>query len=354
MVKRLLSIAGCVAVALAAAVAIGWQAPPDRAAATRATVSASSSVRADGRLRILASSDARRVTVRYRTRSGVLRNVRARLHDGKARVVLPRRATAVRVRALATRTLMRSRWVRPVPRTPASPLPTSSPADPPAAAGMLTAQDLTTVAGLRVYFGHQSVGGNILDAVPAVFDQFGVAPPDILTRPSSAGGFLAHGLVGSNGDPLGKIADFETDMRQGLAGQLDVALMKFCYVDVTAATDVQPIFQSYRDTLDRLSADHPRVRFLAVTVPLTTDSPADNARRTRLNELIRQAFAGRVFDLAAVESSAPDGSRVTGTHQGQVYERLYPDYSTDGGHLDARGAGRAATEMLRVIARTQG
>jgi lysophospholipase L1-like esterase len=157
--------------------------------------------------------------------------------------------------------------------------------------------------------------------------------------------------VGVNGDPSGKVADFDADMRNGLASTVDVALMKFCYVDVTAGTDVQRLFQKYRDTLNGLSADYPQVRFVAVTVPLTVDSPADNVTRTRLNAMIRQAYPGRLFDLAAVESTRPDGTRVTGSAQGQSYEALHPGYSSDGGHLNPDGARRAAAEMLRVIAR---
>ncbi len=73
--------------------------------------------------------------------------------------------------------------------------------------------------------------------------------------------------------------------------------------------------------------------------------------RERLNALIRHEYAGdHLFDLAAIESTAPDGSRVVGTYQGQRYYRLYDGYASDSGHLNGEGARVAATAWLKAIA----
>ena len=78
---------------------------------------------------------------------------------------------------------------------------------------------------------------------------------------------------------------------------------------------------------------------------------AENAARERLNALIRREYAGgHLFDLAAIESTAPDGSRAIGMYKGQQYYRLYDGYASDSGHLNGEGARVAATAWLKTIA----
>ena len=116
-----------------------------------------------------------------------------------------------------------------------------------------------------------------------------------------------------------------------------------------------------------LQREFPEVTFVHVTVPLTTgqgvlskaEEPvtgsngygaADNAARERLNAMIRREYAGRhLFDLAAIESTAPDGSRAVGTYEGQQYYRLDNSYASDSGHLNKTGARVAATAWLKAI-----
>ena len=47
------------------------------------------------------------------------------------------------------------------------------------------------------------------------------------------GGFVRHAFIGENGKPLLKIQDFDARMRSGIGEQVDVAMMKLCYVDIT-------------------------------------------------------------------------------------------------------------------------
>ena len=117
------------------------------------------------------------------------------------------------------------------------------------------------------------------------------------------------------------------------------------------------LFATYRGTIAALGRDFPEVTFVHVTVPLMTEQgqlsklksrltgssghgPAENAARERLNELIRREYAGgHLFDLAAVESTAPDGSRAVGTYKGQQYYRLYDGYAPTPGTSTARVPG---------------
>ena len=238
-------------------------------------------------------------------------------------------------------------------------------------ASSITTEDLTAAARTKVFFGHQSVGMNVLDAVPGVYADLGLKAPPIeqgRTEAGPEGGFIAHQFIGENEKPLLKIDDFDRTMRGGMGRQVDVALMKFCYVDITTSTDVDALFAKYRDTMAALERDFPNVTFIHATVPLTTEpslslklktglgvsdrfSWPENVARERLNALIRREYAGRhLFDLAAIESTKPDGTRVSGRHENQEYFALYDGYASDLGHLNAVGAKIAATAFLEAIA----
>jgi hypothetical protein len=224
-------------------------------------------------------------------------------------------------------------------------------------ASAIATADLTAVARTRVFFGHQSVGMNVLDAVPGVYADHGVSAPPIeqgRTEPGPNGGFIAHQFIGENFKPLLKLEDFDRIMRGGMGRQVDVALMKFCYVDITTSTDVDALFARYRDTMDALQRAFPNVTFIHVTDPLTTvaGGEADNVARERLNALIRGEYMGRhLFDLAAIESTKPDGTRVAGRYDNHEYFALYDGYASDVGHLNAVGSEVAATAFLGAIAR---
>jgi len=212
----------------------------------------------------------------------------------------------------------------------------------------------------RVFFGHQSVGQDVLGGVSRLAAS-GASVPEVVDA-----------RIGANEEPLAKIADFDARVRDGLGERVDVAMMKLCYIDVTAGTDVRALFDAYRTTLSALERDHPAVSFVHVTVPLTTEQgrltrlrsrltgndrfgPAENVQRERLNALFRAEYAGdRLFDLAAVESTRPDGTRVSGRHEGADYFALHDGYAADLGHLNEPGAEVAATAWLAAVARAAG
>lgn len=238
----------------------------------------------------------------------------------------------------------------------------------------ITDDELRVVADRRVFFGHQSVGANILSGVEGVFDAHGVLAPPIVetTEPEGDRGVIAHAYIGTNTDPASKVQHFAAVVRAGVGASVDVAFMKFCFVDIRQDEAVQDAFELYRTTMAQLEAEFPEVTFIHVTEPLTTELSAwrrfttsvksllgrgqtdaeQNAARAAFNALMRDEYAstGRLFDLAAIESSAPDGTPVGGVVDGRSYQELYPGYTTDGGHLNDAGSLLAAEEMLRVIA----
>src|SRR5206468_6900440 len=118
----------------------------------------------------------------------------------------------------------------------------------------------------------------------------------------------------------------------GTGSRYDVALVKFCYVDINADTDAAALFDRYRVALNDLRAKNPRTVFVHATLPLTTVQTGpkawvkqlldrapygtvENVRREQYNRLLRATYAGRepMFDLARIESTAPDGKLVTVT-----------------------------------------
>lgn len=252
------------------------------------------------------------------------------------------------------------------------------------AATTITAEDLAVAAQMRVFFGHQSVGMNLIDGTAGVFAERGLTAPEVIrvdlaggrsALPDGAGGFLAHAYIGRNDEPLEKIHDFDAAIRGGLADQIDVALMKLCYVDIISDTDVDALFQHYRGTLAALEQDFPEVTFLHVTTPLTTEPGVkravkgaikkllgrsdtyrlDNVARERMNRLMRDEYGPeRLFDLAAAQSTTPNGTRVAGRVADQPYYALYRGYASDPGHLNAAGSQHVVTGLLGLVARAAG
>ena len=72
--------------------------------------------------------------------------------------------------------------------------------------------------------------------------------------PGREGGFVDHAFIGENGKPVLKIQDFDARMRSGVGEQVDVAMMKLCYIDIDSDTDVGALFATYRETVGRAAS----------------------------------------------------------------------------------------------------
>ena len=234
----------------------------------------------------------------------------------------------------------------------------------------------SALAEKRIYFGHQSVGFDILKGVGEVVDESPRIPLRIVEAHEPLRfekPVFAHSALGANMDPRSKIDAFSALMEKKGAAELDIAFFKFCYVDVQPGTDVQRLFESYRDAVERLKKARPRTTFLHVTTPLTSLQTGpkawvkrwmgkplrgfeDNVRREELNALIRREWGaeGLVFDLAKIESILPDGSVSRFEKEGKLYPALAADYTDDGGHLNARGRRVVAEQLLVFLARVAG
>jgi len=226
-----------------------------------------------------------------------------------------------------------------------------------------------------VYFGHQSVGYDIVSGVGALEKRHGKIKLGVLESKDPAawtGPGLVHSKIGVNKDPLSKIQDFQTLMEAPAGRGPDIAFFKFCYVDIDGSTDVGALFDRYKQAMASLRAEHPSVQFVHVTTPLTViesgpkawakkilgrplEGAAGNVRRSAFNELLLKEYDGRdpVFDLAKFESTQPDGGRETFRFEGKSYPRLIADYSYDGRHLNETGAEWIAAHLLALLARLE-
>jgi hypothetical protein len=217
------------------------------------------------------------------------------------------------------------------------------------------ASELGAVRRVRFYFGHQSVGRNILDGVARI------------TRHAGSALAFAESEIGRNGDPASKCDAFLNEIERR-SGNLDIAMMKFCFVDFEAHTNPDDVFAKYSSTVEELRRRYPQLTLVHVTAPLkvswsglrkviktalgrTDESLAANLVRCRYNELLRARYRGQpIFDLAAVESTEPDGVRASFTMDGRTGYSLASSYSSDGGHLKEAGGDRAAREFIRAVA----
>ena len=249
----------------------------------------------------------------------------------------------------------------------------------------ITGESLETVsgaaweklAGKRIFFGHQSVGTNILDGVEGLLKEHPAIRLKIVkyNNPSMfEAPVFAHAEIGRNGDPESKCEAFEQALEAGVGSRADIAFFKFCYMDFSNEAEVLKTFETYQAMIRRVKEKYPNLTLVHVTVPLTrmdtglgaglklwikkvlgkkSGGPYANVGRERLNDLLRKTYGGKdpLFDLAAIESTSPSGELVTFRHEGKPYPSLYPGYTSDGGHLNESGKRILAQRLLSFLAR---
>jgi len=148
--------------------------------------------------------------------------------------------------------------------------------------------------------------------------------------------------------------------------------MKFCYVDMAASSDPRTALAAYRSTIDTISKDRPGVQVFHTTMPLTalevgrkarikrlvglaSDGESANVARGAYNDALRATYErGEIFDLAAIEASAPGEVPQTLDQGGRNWATLAPELTSDGGHLNQGGGVLVARELLLLLARHAG
>ena len=130
------------------------------------------------------------------------------------------------------------------------------------------------LSGKKIYFGHQSVGFNIIDGIKDVMSADNRVKLNIVELNEIgklyASGFY-HSRIGSNVYPISKIDDFSRKMDAGIGDTADIAFLKFCFVDIGFNTDIQKVFAHYQETMVKLQKKYPTTKFIHFTIPLGTN-----------------------------------------------------------------------------------
>ena len=227
-----------------------------------------------------------------------------------------------------------------------------------------------------MFFGHQSVGRNIIDGIRDLVTDYGVMSMRIIETKDA--GRLTEAVfacvpIGRNWEPESKLAEFRQVLEDGLGDKVDIAFLKFCYVDVRSDTDPVALLDAYVKMVEVLRARFPNVTLVHLTVPLRAPPSTvkgilkanfkrilgratvldDNCVRMRYNELLRERFSGRefLFDLAGYESTDPGGMQWFVVWKGHEVPVLVPSYTDDGGHLNVVGRRHVAEQLLIELAK---
>lgn len=225
----------------------------------------------------------------------------------------------------------------------------------------------------KIYFGHQSVGFNIIDGIKDVMKEYPQIKLNIVetTDPSDFNSpVFAHSRIGKNVDPKSKIDSFAENLKLGIGEKVDIAFLKFCYVDIKKGSDIEDIFQNYQKKMKQLEKDYPRAKFIHLTVPLRVTKTnwktwikeksgkgemyeyAGNIERNEYNEFLLKNYSDKepVFNLSKIESTYQDGRRSSFSAKGKLYYSLVPEYTKDGGHLNELGRKIVAEQFLIYLA----
>lgn len=227
---------------------------------------------------------------------------------------------------------------------------------------------------LRSYFfAHQSVGRNLLDGLRMLMAENPAIKLSILESElveHLVPGALLHANVGKNRFPETKVEQYQRALDGGLGNKVDVAFLKFCYVDLNREGDATQLFANYQSAVEKLKSNYPNTTFVHFTLPLKTvpggikttiknligrevPEQMDNVRRGEYNTLLRTGYSGKepVFDIAHFESVDPNtGASSSFELNGVRYEAMAPVNTDDGGHLADSGKRWLAEQFVVFLA----
>lgn len=205
-----------------------------------------------------------------------------------------------------------------------------------------TSGQMTSARSLKVYFEHASVGDDLMNGMGDLISQgyhIGRATisndaPGVITWFATSDGLIDNyrGNPGFNE----KIIYFKEYIdTRNIGNSVDVAMMKFCYIDngIIPATG----FNSYKSAISELEGKFPNVTFVYFTMPLETTG---DTVKDEFNTLVRDYCKSNnkfLLDIADIECYSE--SNVKNMNSG--YEALVGAYTNDGGHLrDSANLGR--------------
>lgn len=221
----------------------------------------------------------------------------------------------------------------------------------------------------KIYFGHQSVGNNIIEGINELIVRYPQIKLNIVETTdlsmSKKSGFI-HSKIGKNTDPKSKIDMFKKNID---SSDLDIAMLKLCYVDFKAKSNIEEIFDYYSSTIELLEKANPNIKIVHFTAPLVENKFSfkvllkkilnkkiiweldDNVTRNLFNKKIvkKYSMSSNIFNIALIESTKTDGARVTFNRGNSDYYSLNPEYTDDGSHLNTKGRVIVAEQLLLLL-----
>lgn len=224
-------------------------------------------------------------------------------------------------------------------------------------------QTMDQIGQLNWYFIHASVGNNILEGISGnnslnnldpgryqltkqtLSTANGLPTPPSPTQP----GKIYEHLWTSGGTSAQKMANFQTAVEAGWqAPAVDVAFMKFCYLDGiyglgSPANSVSNIANKANDYLTMMSSleqSHSGTRFVYMTMPLLVWRPADDPYIipnyydsleiiNAYNDVVRaycEQNGKLLYDIADIEAHDPNGNETTFEYHGKTLQAGYRGY----------------------------
>lgn len=229
---------------------------------------------------------------------------------------------------------------------------------------------IETLSQKNIYFGHRSVGENIIAGINKIISENAknaIIIKEYINKDTIEANYFLHSNIGENGYPQSKFDEFTNIIGNLAKRNLNIAMMKLCFVDITKNTNIEVVFNSYVKMIDTLQQKYPKIKFIHFTVPLKSEpslfnklkdkikgndnyDPQDNLARNRYNELVFSKFPkADIFDLAGVESTFPNGKRESIIVDGRPCYTLIKDYSDDGGHLNELGKKIVSEKLIQKI-----
>ena len=229
---------------------------------------------------------------------------------------------------------------------------------------------INVISQSNIYFGHKSVGQNIISGMNKIITvtrQNGLKIEELNDNIKYDQNYFLHSNIGENGDPKGKFKEFSKIVDDLERKNLNIAMMKLCFVDITEKTDISDIFQSYTAMIDSLRNKYPALVIIHFTVPLKSEpnwinnlkniikrrannDEKDNLARNKYNELLLKKYSNEdIFDIANIESTYPDGKREIVTVDDKQCYSLIKNYTYDGGHLNEKGQELVAEKLINKI-----
>lgn len=213
---------------------------------------------------------------------------------------------------------------------------------------------MDAIARTNWFFAHASVGVNMMNGLARLNASkpgfFKLIPDDGATNTPSDAAQVGRVYGYDRGNPgwKSKIELLDACVQNGWrAPKVGFVASKFCYIDQEAD------LQAYIASMARLETANPQTRFVYMTMPLTIRSDQENYQRNVFNDGLRtwvNANKRILFDVADIEAHSPRGALDTFTFNNRTCQKLYKKYTTDGGHLNDKGAEAVALGVYAVSA----